>query len=450
MLDSMEKLIREHDMLPKGSKVLCAVSGGADSVCLLHRLWALREHLGIEVVAAHYNHCLRGKESQRDADFVRRIAKEFGEIPLMTGSGEVAREAQLSGRGIEETAREMRYRFLQQAADEMGAEYIATAHNANDNAETMLMHLIRGTGLRGLTGIPPVRGNIIRPLLTTSRYEIEQYINLYRIPYVTDSTNRDEIYTRNRIRHQVIPKLEQICPGVVERLTQTAVSLQKDEAYLTEQAMELLRDSEGNGESQRIPISPLVQAHEALALRAIRILIGRLRAENDNCTAAHLHGVLQVCRSADPSAKVDLPGGLVARREYEMLVLTERKVHRLVGESPLQMPGITETGAYRLECSCVRYQGQPQLPQQFYLSGEIAELKIRARKTGDMLKRPSRPSKSVKKLLIDEKIPQHLRDALPVLEMDGQVAAVAGLGPDIAFLPEIGEPSWQINVTPLY
>ena len=450
MLDSMEKLIREHDMLPRGCRVLCAVSGGADSVCLLHRLWSLRERLEIEVMAAHYDHGLRGEESRRDAEFVRKIAKEFGEIRLIVGGGDVAREARLSGRGIEETAREMRYRFLQKAAEEVGADCIATAHNANDNAETLLMHLIRGTGLRGLTGIPPVRGNIIRPLLTTKRYEIEQYLDLYKIPYVTDSTNRDETYTRNRIRHQVIPKLDEICPGIETRLTQTAISLSQDESYLMDQAMELLRESTGNHETQRVSAAVLAQAPQVLALRAVRVLIGRLREGNDNCTAAHLHGVLELCSSSVPSAKVNLPGGLMARREYQWLVLTRQKEQSLTGEIPLEIPGTTLAGPYRLECSRVRYQGQPQQPEQFYLSGEIEFLRLRARKTGDMLKRPNRPSKSVKRLMIDEKIPQHLRDVLPVLEIDGQVAAVAELGPDVAFLPGIGEESWQIKVTSLY
>ena len=140
----------------------------------------------------------------------------------------------------------------------------------------------------------------------------------------------------------------------------------------------------------------------------------------------------------------------MARREYQWLVLTRQKEQSLTGEIPLEIPGTTLAGPYRLECSRVPYQGQPQQPEQFYLSGEIEFLRLRARKTGDMLKRPNRPSKSVKKLLIDEKIPQHLRDVLPVLDIDGQVAAVVGLGPDVAFLPGIGEESWQIKVTSLY
>ena len=448
MLESMEKLIQECGMLPEGSRVLCALSGGMDSVCLLHWLWAERERLGIEVAAAHYNHGLRGAESDRDESFVRQLAEELGNIPLVVGHGDVAREAQASGRGVEETAREMRYRFLQQAAREVNASYIATAHNANDNCETVLMHLIRGTGLRGLTGIPPVRGNIIRPLLTTTRNEIEEYINKYRISYVIDSTNRDDTYTRNRIRHQILPALDALCPGVVERVSQTAESLRKDEAYLMEQAMALLQECEGDGDSQKLPVSRLVRAPEVLALRAIRVLIGRLREENDNCTAAHLRGVLEVCRSSDPSARVNLPGGVIARREYEMLVLTRAQVQPLEGVIPLNMPGVTMCGEYQMECSVVLYQGQRQQPNWFYLSGDLTGLTVRRRQTGDVLKRPNRPSKRVKKLLIDEKIPQHLRDALPVLEWNGQVAAVAELGPDTAFLPQIGERSWQIIITP--
>ena len=447
MLESMEKLIQEHGMLPRGSRVLCAVSGGADSVCLLHRLWAMRGELGIEVTAAHYNHGLRGAESDRDEAFVAQLARELGGIPLVIGRGDVARTARDCGQGVEETAREMRYRFLRQIARQVGADRIATAHNAGDNAETVLMHLIRGAGLRGLTGIPPVRGEIIRPLLTTNRDEIEEYLKLYRISYVTDSTNGDDTFTRNRIRHQILPALEGLCPGVAKRLGQTAELLRRDEDYLMERAMELLADCREDGGELRLPAAPLSQAPEALSLRAIRWMLGRVREDNDNCTAAHLWGVLAVCRSADPSAHVDLPGGVLARREYGLLVLTRERVAPLEGEIPLQMPGVTRCGSYRLECRAVEYQGQPQKPWEFYLSAAVTDLRLRRRRTGDMLKRPGRPTKSVKKLLIDQKIPQHLRDALPVLEGEGGVAAVAGLGVDAAFVPRTGEGAWHLTVT---
>ena len=192
MSDRMEQLIQEHRLIPPGSTVLCAVSGGADSVYLLHRLYCLRRELDFTLVAAHYDHRLRGAESTQDAKFVEEFVrlccpaerlytpegpgKELPGVRLITGGGDVAGEAARLRQGLEETARQMRYAFLQAAAQEVGANLIATAHNASDNAETVLLHLGRGSGLRGLAGMPPKRGNLIRPLLTTSREEIENYL----------------------------------------------------------------------------------------------------------------------------------------------------------------------------------------------------------------------------------------------------------------------------------
>lgn len=448
MLNPMEKLIAEYGMLPRGTRVLCALSGGADSMCLLHSLCRLRDKLCIEVMAAHYNHTLRGAESDRDETFVREQCAQL-QVVLIVGRGEVAAAAKQTGRGLEETAREMRYSFLQQTAQEVGAQVVATAHNANDNAETVLMHLIRGTGLRGLTGIAPVRGNIIRPLLTTTRVEIEAYLAAQGISFVEDSTNADEAYTRNRIRHSVLPLLEDICPGTLERLNQTAETLRKDEEYLTGQAEMLACHARGTGEMLSIPAQVIAQAHEAAAVRAVRILIGRLRTGNDNCTTAHLHGVLAAARSADPSARTFLPGGLTVRREYEKLVFTTREPQPLTGPVPLNLPGVTWTGAYRLECREVVYCGQAQQPFCLYLDkARVEAVCLRSRQVGDRLTRPDRPGKTVKKLLIDEKIPLQNREELPVFEVLGQVAAVAGLGPDASFVPRPGERAWQIVITP--
>ncbi len=446
MLQAMEQLIAKYGMLPQGTRVLCALSGGADSMCLLHSLCRLRDELDIEVTAAHYNHSLRGAESDRDEAFVKEQCHLLG-VALTVGRGDVAAQAKRTGRGLEETAREMRYAFLQQTAREMDAQVIATAHNANDNAETVLMHLIRGTGLRGLTGIAPVRGNIIRPLLTTTRSEIEACLAARGVPFVEDSTNADERYTRNRIRHSVLPVLEEICPGTLERLNQTAQTLRKDEDYLTEQAEVLAGQARGTGEVVTIPTRDIAQAHEAVAVRAVRMLIGRLREGNDNCTAAHLQSVLAVARSAEPSARTQLPDGLSVRREYEQLVFTIQKTQPLSGSVSMALPGVTRVGAYCLECGEVEYRGQAQQSFCFYLAKErVSDICLRQRQTGDRLTRPGRPGKTVKKLLIDEKIPLQRRDELPVLETLGQVAAVAGLGPDAAFVPQPGERAWQIVV----
>ena len=210
----------KYNMLPQGSTVLCALSGGADSMALLSVLEALAKPRSLTLHAAHFNHQLRGEESRRDEAFVRRFVAqwcgpaqvdghELPGVPLYVGRGDVAAQAGELGRGLEETAREMRYAFLRETAAELGGALIATAHTADDNGETILLHLLRGSGLRGLTGIRPVGEGLIRPMLTTTRAQVEEYLRLYGLPHVEDSSNQDTVYARNRLRQEVMPVLRE-------------------------------------------------------------------------------------------------------------------------------------------------------------------------------------------------------------------------------------------------
>ena len=461
MLDEMSKLIREHHMLSPGTTVLCAVSGGADSICLLHALYHLRPQLGFHLAAAHYNHNLRGEESLGDAAFVEQFislccgscrlsdGSLLPAVPLYTGSGDVAGEAQRRGTGLEETARSMRYDFLRQAAREARAEVIATAHTAGDNVETILFHLARGAGLRGLSGIQPVGNGLIRPLLTTSRPEIEQYLAYYGLPYREDRSNYDTTYTRNRIRYQVIPVLEELCPGFVRRLGATAGYLRSDEDYLDQQARKLLEPAVLREGGLALPAAILAQAPKPLAVRAVGQLIGRLNGGRQDCSAVHLEGVLALCRSSSPSAQMDLPYGLTARRVYQDLLLTKSDPAPLPEDTPLPLPGCLQIGDWQITCREEPYTGQPQGPYEFWLDrAQVPSLTLRPRRTGDRLRLPGRPEKSMKKWFIDEKIPAHRRDSLPLLLLpDGQVAAAAALGPHAPLLPQPGAPAWHITLS---
>ncbi len=396
-------------LLPPGSRVLCAVSGGADSMCLLHVL-SQREDLSL--TAAHFNHQLRGEESERDEAFVRDICGQWG-LPLTVGRGDVRAFAKREKLSIEEAGRTLRYTFLFRAAEEEGCGLIATAHNAEDNAETLLLHLLRGSGLNGLTGISPQLHQLIRPLLTTSRREIEAYLAQHGVPHMEDSTNADDTYTRNRVRHQLIPLLEEINPGFVRRLSSAIPRLRADNDYLNDLARQLFRQARRREEDLVIPASAIAQAPVPVASRAVRLLLSEAAEGDWDCSAAHIESLLTLCQTASPSAQVSLPHQLTARREYDLLVLTHDLPPQPLAVMPLRegdnpVPGLPWT---------VSLQAPPW-----------PGLVVRSRGPGDTLTLPNGHTKSLKKLFIDQKLPRSERDRIPVVADDQGIIAVAGLG----------------------
>ncbi len=449
MLNTIAALMHTEKMLPPDSRVLCALSGGADSVCLLHALCCLQQRLGFTLCAAHYNHQLRGGESDRDENFVRELLRtHFPGIELVIGRGDVAGEARRRGMGLEETAREMRYAFLRQAARELGCGRIAVAHTADDNAETILLHLGRGTGLQGLTGISPVRGEIIRPLLTSTRADVEGYLKENSLPHVEDSSNSDQYYARNRVRAQVVPVLEGLYPGFARRLAENSARLREDEAYLSAQAEELARQGAVTPDGVTISAQLLARFPAPIALRAVRILLKDLREGDDTCAASHLEAVLGLCRGDAPSGEVHLPGELLAVREYDRLRLCFRPREDAPSPAPLALPGETDFGLWRIAAEPCVYAGQAHTGSELWLRRTgLPPLTVRRRREGDRLKLPNRPTKSVKKWLIDLKIPRLDRDRLPVLGTQDAAAAVALVGPDTQFTPGPDEAAWHIVFT---
>jgi tRNA(Ile)-lysidine synthase len=449
MREKLLALSGEYGMLPPGELVLCAVSGGADSMALLHILKTLSGELGFTLRAAHFNHHLRRAESDRDEAFVRERCQDWG-VPLTCGGGDVARAARQSGRGIEETARALRYAFLEETADALGATRIATAHSADDNAETLLLHLVRGSGLAGLTGIPPRRGRIVRPLLTTTRREIETYCAQEKIPYVQDSTNADETYTRNFLRLRVLPLLKEINPRAVEHLSAAAGLLRADNDYLNAQARRVADQARERGGELVIEAETLARQPDPVASRAAFLLLER-SGGGKNRAAAHSGAILDLCRGREgkPSAQVDLPGVTVCR-EYDLLVLTPAGEGPTIPASVPVRPGERAVwGGWRVTCrEAVCPEESAPAPFRFYLSPERlqGELTLRSRLTGDALKLPGRGTKALKKLYIEEKVPARRRCALPVLADGAGVAAAIPFGPHEAKLARPGERALEIII----
>lgn len=267
MTDKIYSFVEKHNMIIKGDTVICGLSGGADSVCLLLVLCGISRKIGFTVKALHVNHCLRGAESDRDENFCRNLCEKL-DIPFKAVSCNVTAFADENQISVEESARILRYRIF--AENSAGAK-IATAHNANDNLETVIFNLARGSALKGISGIPPVRDNIIRPLLAVSRQEIESYLKSLNQNYVTDSTNLSDDYTRNKIRHQVLPVLCGINPSLIETSVNSMETLREENSLIEEMTQKALISCR-NGNS----LHGLENSHEVVRRRCI----ARLLSEN--------------------------------------------------------------------------------------------------------------------------------------------------------------------------
>lgn len=424
------------DLIPPGASVLCALSGGADSMYLLCRLLEGRGRYGWTVQAAHYNHQLR-PTAGRDEDFVREWCAKH-DVPLTAGRGEVGRYAKQEGLSTEEAARALRYAFLEQAAEAEGCTLIATGHHAGDNAETVLMNLIRGCGLNGLTGIPERRGNIVRPMLEAERAEIEAYLTEHGVPHVEDETNADLTYTRNRVRRRLLPLLEELNPRAVSHIAAAARRLREDEAELSRQAVLLAEQGLDIPEGIAIPAQTLAGAPRPLALRACAVLAGRTAL---GCRAVHLDQMLALAEGDSPSASLDVPGGSV-RRQYGLLVLS-RSPGRPSPEPARLREGETRWGDWTALCEKAVCPGKAYVsPAEFYL--RPGEYLIRARAPGDRITLGKRPAKTVKKLMIEGRVPAARRGCVPVLALGERVAAVGGFGPDRECLAEPEGPALHI------
>lgn len=419
MLNKLTAFIRRYEMISPGDTVICAVSGGADSVALLFSLYLLREKLQFTLKAAHFNHNLRENESDRDEAFVRQLCDRY-DIPLLVGSGTVT----AGKKGLEAAAREARYSFFATLEGK-----IATAHTANDNAETVLLHLVRGTGLKGLGAIAPVSGRLIRPMLGVTRQEVLAFLEEYCLTYVQDSSNDTDAFLRNRLRHHVMPLLEGENPRLAENLSEMALALRQDEQYLAQEARQ----------QATLEVGKLKNTHLAVQSRIIENFLKENGVRESE--AAHIALVQQLLTSEKPSARVNLPGGVTVERCYDRL-----QIHTAASfdEVLLTCPGETEIWQPHLRVICRPATEIVNTANTFTILPEGA-LYLRPRRTGDEI-RLSGGTKSLKKLFIDRKIPASRRSLVPVLADDKGVLAVGGIGVNQNRVPS-GLPAVQVVIT---
>ena len=412
-----------------GKRVLCAVSGGADSVYLLHNCAEAMRKNGLIVCAAHFNHCLRGAESDRDERFVQEVCAQW-DVPCVVGRGDVGGYARQHRLGTEEAARKLRYDFLENTADRLGMDVIATAHNADDNAETLLLALVRGTGLRGLGGIPPVRGRIVRPMLGVSRAQVEEYLAGHRLPHVEDSTNASLDYTRNKLRALVMPVLKEINPGFVRAAGRTSELLRADAEFLDGMAPIFL-DKYPDG---RVDAGELSGLAWSVASRVVRRMAPRA------LEAAHVGAVLDI--AAAGKGEADVPGARF-RAEGGALYVVRGGADCLPVRA-LNIPGetaIPEAGlVLRAEYAGSGREIHTSL-NTFYFQCEniCGTMYCAARRDGDRLRPAGRGcTKKVKDLFAERGIPASQRALVPVLRDESGLLAVVGFGQDERTIPRSG------------
>lgn len=391
--------IRRYALVKPGDTVICAVSGGADSMALLWAMFLLKEKLQITVEAAHFNHNLRGEESARDAEFVEKFCA-FHDIRLHMGSGTVVP----GKKGLEAAARKARYDFLKSLKGT-----IATAHTADDNAETVLLHLLRGTGLRGLGGITPKSDLLIRPMLDVTRAEVEEFLSENYIRHVEDSSNSGDLFLRNRLRHDVLPLLRRENPSIATGLSAAAQRIREDAALLDSLASRL----------DPTDVSALRDAPGPLRRRCIE---GFLKENGfPEPAASHLEQAEAVLFSANPSARVRL-GTLTLRRNYDRLCVEREQI--ILPRRSLPLQGVTELPEIGMAVKTSIVDG----PGDGIICPK-GDMVVRSRDSGDELTTKG-GTKSLKKRFIDKKIPQWERAAVPVIADDAGVLAVRGFGCD--------------------
>ena len=422
--------MEQWNMVPQaGTTVLCAVSGGRDSVCLLHYLHSISARYGFSVAAGHYNHHMR-PTAQRDEDFVRALCRQL-EVPFYTDGCDVVAAAGAAGLGVEEMGRHLRYEFLERLADELGAERIATAHHMADQAETVLLNLLRGTGPEGLGGIPPVRGRLIRPLLNTPRQEIEEYLFRHGLGHVEDETNERLAFARNRLRKNVMPELEQINGALRQNLARTAAIVRRENDYLNALAAEYLPEEGTEAGCQRLLAAP-----EVLRARAVRLLAQRLDTGKKDWGAVHVEAILELVKSGREGC-LSLPDG--AQAVCSGGVLRLQKVKKPDDRALALREGVHSWNGWRVTVRRVPVTAERKENAVYVNEGTHGTMQLDVWRSGEGLELPSgRGRRSIKRLLTERGVPPQERAGIPCIRVGGIAAAVYGVGTDVHYLPEQG------------
>ncbi|RDY22992.1 tRNA lysidine(34) synthetase TilS [Romboutsia maritimum] len=434
IFDKVRSTINKYNLIEKGDKIVLGLSGGPDSVCLLHILNRLKEELDIEVYAAHLNHQIRGIEAQKDALYVSKICEDMG-ITFFVKSINVPEYCEKKGVSLEEGARTLRYNMFDEIKKKTKSNKIAIAHNLNDQAETVLMRIMRGTGLQGLRGIEYIRdGVIIRPILDIQREDIEAYCEQFNLKPRIDKTNLESIYTRNKIRLQLLPYMkDNFNSNVIESIVRMSNSLKCDSDYIEKEALIKFDEiSKKSKDAVEIELSKYITLHNAVKVRIFRNSIKHILGDTNFIDQKHIEDIIELESDSKIDKMINLPRGVFAYRKKNSIILTTKEIVNEEIDFCYNIPSngfikikelgvIIETKTMSIE----RYKSikVDKSSKKFDFNKIKGGIIIRNREPGDKIKL-SVGSKKIKDLFIDLKIPREDRCKVPIIKDDQGIICV--------------------------
>ena len=441
MMEKVLSYIEDHHMFNENDKVVAGISGGADSVCLLFVLLELRKRINIDITAVHVNHMIRGEAADNDEKYTEELCKK-NNVKFIVWKEDVPALAAKMKQSEEEAGRDVRRKAFDHVLKQENAHKIAMAHHENDNAETFIMHLIRGAGLNGLSGIWPVNGNIVRPLLCVSRQEIEDYLNEKGVSWCNDLTNDEDDYTRNRIRHQVIPVLEKESGGsAVDHINSAMEHIRSAVEFIdfeTDKAYKNCITKDKNGNVQ-INKEQLYLCHDTIKGNVIKKAVYEMAGRKKDISAVHFEDVRKLFERQIGKMS-SLPYDLTAVRNYKGVVIKKnvcKNADKGIEQQILNIPGDTYVKEKDIwvKTRIISVDKAPQwrdIPQKTYTKWfdyDIIKSKpvTRSRMTGDVIVvNNNGGKKKIKSYFIDEKIPAELRDDIPLIAEGSEILWIIG------------------------
>ncbi|AYF53815.1 tRNA lysidine(34) synthetase TilS [Clostridium novyi] len=437
LIEKVIHTIKQNNMFEVGDKVVVAVSGGPDSICLLHILYKLKEKIGISIVAAHINHCLRGEEADKDEEYVRKFCENLN-IQCFVKKEDVHKISKDRGISCEMAGREVRYDFFSEVLNNVRANKIAVAHNANDQAETILMRMLRGTGLEGLIGIRAVRDNIfVRPIIDITRDEIEDYCYVNNLNPRIDKTNLENIYTRNKIRLELIPYIQKnFNSDVIEVLNRFSDTVKIDNDYLNKVSLEKY-NKYCKGEKDKVIIKEEVfKEHEAILTRVIRMALKELKGNLNNFDKGHIYDIIDIQKKSTGKF-IMLPKNIRVLNNYGDINLYKnnnkinidkgkQEYNLVINKENILDNGLKITLDIINNVEDTKFD-KSSLIKYFDYDKINRDIKLRYRNNGDkFVPLGMKGTKKLKDLFINLKIPKEKRDIIPLIVFDDEISWIVG------------------------